>query len=66
VHIEEGQYYISFEDVEHEHRELLAAIEAGDAPRTDALVVEHLEGARDRLLGYLTHIAAEAPGPKGT
>jgi GntR family transcriptional regulator, gluconate operon transcriptional repressor len=66
VHIEEGQYYISFEDVEHEHRELLAAIEAGDAPRTDALVVEHLEGARDRLLGYLTHIAAEAPGPQGT
>jgi DNA-binding GntR family transcriptional regulator len=60
VHLEEGQYYMSFEDVEQEHRELLGSIEAGDANRTEALVVEHLEGARDRLLGYLRGVAVEA------
>ena len=57
VHLEEGQYYMSFEDVEQQHRELLESIEAGDAQRTDALVAEHLEGARDRLLGYLAQLA---------
>lgn len=60
VHLEEGQYYMSFEAVEQEHRELLASIEAGDASRTEALVVGHLEGARDRLLGYLREVAKEA------
>jgi DNA-binding GntR family transcriptional regulator len=57
VHMEEGQYYMSFEDVEHQHQELLESIEAGDTAGTDAMVVEHLEGARDRLLGFLTQIA---------
>jgi DNA-binding GntR family transcriptional regulator len=57
VHMEEGQYYMSFEDVEQQHRELLESLEARDAAGTDAMVVEHLEGARDRLLGYLTQIA---------
>jgi DNA-binding GntR family transcriptional regulator len=57
VHLEEGQYFMSFEDVAHQHRELLESIEAGDAQRTDALVAEHLEDARDRLLGYLAQLA---------
>jgi DNA-binding GntR family transcriptional regulator len=57
VHLEEGQYFMSFEDVAHQHRELLDSIEAGDAQRTDALVAEHLEDARDRLLGYLAQLA---------
>jgi DNA-binding GntR family transcriptional regulator len=65
VHLEEGQYYMSFEDVEHQHRELLESIEAGDAQRTDALVAEHLEGARDRLLGYLTGISKAADPARG-
>jgi DNA-binding GntR family transcriptional regulator len=57
VHLEEGQYFMSFEDVAHQHRELLESIEAGDAQRTDALVAEHLEDARDRLLGYVAQLA---------
>jgi DNA-binding GntR family transcriptional regulator len=61
VHLEEGQYYMSFEDVEHQHEELLESIEAADAARTDALVAEHLEGARDRLMGYLTEVTKAAP-----
>ena len=61
VHMEEGQYYMSFEDVEHQHEELLESIEAGDAARTEAMVVEHLEGARDRLMGYLTEVSKAAP-----
>jgi DNA-binding GntR family transcriptional regulator len=61
VHLEEGQYYMSFEDVEQQHAELLESLEARDASRTDALVVEHLEGARDRLLGYLIEIAKATP-----
>jgi DNA-binding GntR family transcriptional regulator len=56
VHLEEGQYYMSFEAVEAQHRELLESIEAGDATRTEELVVEHLDSARDRLLGYLRTI----------
>jgi DNA-binding GntR family transcriptional regulator len=63
VHMEEGQYYMSFEDVEQQHRELLESIEAGDAARTDAMVVEHLEGARDRLLGYLAQVAEQKASP---
>jgi DNA-binding GntR family transcriptional regulator len=35
---------------------LLESIEAGDATRTEKLVVEHLDSARDRLLGYLRTI----------
>jgi DNA-binding GntR family transcriptional regulator len=57
VHMEEAQYYMSLEDVELQHKELLESIEARDADRTQALVVDHLEGARDRLLGYLTEIS---------
>jgi GntR family transcriptional regulator, gluconate operon transcriptional repressor len=60
VHMEEARYYMSFEDVEAQHAELLASIEARDAARTDALVVEHLEGARDRLLGYIAQVSGEA------
>ena len=60
VHMEEAQYYMSFEDVEQQHRELLESIEARDAARTDELVVEHLEGARDRLLGHLAEVEGRA------
>jgi DNA-binding GntR family transcriptional regulator len=63
VHLEEGQYYMSFEEVEHQHRELLESLEARDAARTDAMVVEHLEGARDRLLGYLRSVTEQKAAP---
>src|SRR5262249_43206503 len=59
VHMEEGQYYMSFEDVEHQHLELFESLQARDVAGTDAMVVEHLEGARDRLLGYLTQMAEQ-------
>ena len=57
VQLEEGQYYMSFEEVEAQHRELLECIVAGDAARTEELIVEHLDSARDRLLGYLRELS---------
>ncbi|HZD39010.1 MAG TPA: GntR family transcriptional regulator [Actinomycetes bacterium] len=60
IQIEEGQFYRSFEEVEHQHQELLASIEAGDEAKAAQLVVRHLEDARDRLLSYLAQ-TAEAP-----
>src|SRR5207302_1577163 len=39
-----------------EARAARLSIEAGDAARTEELVVEHLDSARDRLLGYLRTI----------
>ena len=62
VQLEEGQYYMSFEEVEAQHRELLECIVAGDAARTEELIVEHLDSARDRLLGYLRELS-EKRGP---
>ena len=53
IHLEEERFYVSFEEVERQHREVLAGIEAGDAARAELLIVEHLEGARDRLLKHL-------------
>jgi len=53
IHLEEERFYESFELVERQHREVLAGIEAGDGVRAERLIVEHLEGARDRLLRYL-------------
>jgi GntR family transcriptional regulator, gluconate operon transcriptional repressor len=53
IRLEEERFYESFEEVERQHREVLAGIEAGDAARAEALIVEHLEGARDRLLRHL-------------
>jgi len=60
IHLEEERFYESFEQVEHQHREVLAGIEAGDALRAERLIVEHLEGARDRLLKHLKEQQAEA------
>jgi GntR family transcriptional regulator, gluconate operon transcriptional repressor len=62
IQIEEGQFYRSFEEVEHQHEELLASIEAGDENKAAELIVRHLEDARDRLLSYLAE-HAEAPAP---
>jgi DNA-binding GntR family transcriptional regulator len=59
IQLEEGEFYVSFDEVEHQHRELLASIEAGDETKAEELIVQHLEEARDRLLHYL----AEPPEP---
>jgi DNA-binding GntR family transcriptional regulator len=59
LRLEEERFYRSFDEVWDQHRELLAAIEAGDALRAEAMFTEHLESARDRLL---RHLAAEATG----
>ena len=58
IHLEEERFYVSFDEVERQHREVLAGIEEGDASRAEALIVEHLEGARDRLLKHLKEQAA--------
>jgi DNA-binding GntR family transcriptional regulator len=67
IQIEEGQFYRSFKEVEHQHQELLAGIEAGDETKAAELIVRHLEDARDRLLSYLasTTEAPATPRPKG-
>lgn len=60
IHLEEERFYESFDEVEHQHREVLEQIEAGDGPGAEALVVEHLESARDRLLNHLKGQQAQA------
>jgi len=60
IHLEEERFYESFEQVERQHREVLAGIEAGDASLAEGLIVEHLEGARDRLLKHLKEQRAGA------
>lgn len=67
IQLEEGQFYGSFDEVEHQHRELLASIEAGDESEAEELIVRHLEEARDRLLRYLADTAKPpaAPPPRG-
>jgi GntR family transcriptional regulator, gluconate operon transcriptional repressor len=66
IQLEEGQFYRSFDEVEHQHRELLASIEAGDESEAEGRIVRHLEDARDRLLRYLADTAKPpaAPQPK--
>lgn len=59
IHLEEERFYESFEEVERQHRTVLTAIESGDARQAEALIVEHLEGARDRLLSHLKEQRAD-------
>jgi GntR family transcriptional regulator of gluconate operon len=61
LRLEEERFYKSFDEVWNQHRDLLAAVQAGDAPRAEAMFTEHLESARDRLLRHLTL----EPGAKG-
>jgi GntR family transcriptional regulator of gluconate operon len=61
LRLEEERFYGSFDEVWTQHRDLLDVVEAGDAPRAEAMVTEHLESARDRLLRHLTL----DPGAKG-
>jgi DNA-binding GntR family transcriptional regulator len=64
IQLEEGQFYRSFDEVERQHLELLASIESGNEAKAEALIVRHLEDARDRLLSYLADSAQEPPeGP---
>jgi GntR family transcriptional regulator, gluconate operon transcriptional repressor len=64
IQLEEGQFYRSFDEVERQHLELLASIEAGDEAKAEALIVRHLEDARDRLLTYLADTAEPPPTPR--
>jgi DNA-binding GntR family transcriptional regulator len=66
LRLEEERFYRSFDEVWDQHRELLAAVEAGDAPRAEALFTEHLESARDRLLQYLADEANGDPAAAET
>jgi GntR family transcriptional regulator of gluconate operon len=64
IQLEEGQFYGSFEEVERQHRDLLASIEAGEEERAEKLIVDHLEEARDRLLRYLADTARPPSPPR--
>jgi GntR family transcriptional regulator of gluconate operon len=66
IQLEEGQFYRSFREVEQQHRELLASIEASDETKAEELIVRHLEDARDRLLSYLADTAVPAIRPRQT
>ena len=61
LRLEEERFYRSFDEVAEQHRELFAAVEAGDASRAEAMVTEHLESARDRLMRHLAAQAEERP-----
>lgn len=65
LRLEEERFYRSFREVWDQHRDLLAAIEAGDAAAAEAMFAEHLESARDRLLRHLA-ASAEAGRPAAT
>lgn len=58
LRLEEERFYRSFDEVWDQHRELLAAVEAGDALGSDAIFTEHLESARNQLI---RHLAASEP-----
>ena len=66
LRLEEERFYESFVEVSGEHRELLAAVEAGDTTKAEALFTEHLESARDRLMRHLAAQREEKPGSTGT
>jgi len=59
LRLEEERFYRSFDEVLDQHRELLGAVEAGDASKAEAMFTEHLESARDRLLRHLAGAARE-------
>jgi GntR family transcriptional regulator, gluconate operon transcriptional repressor len=60
LRLEEERFYRSFDEIAIQHRDLFAAVEAGDAAKAEAMVTEHLESARDRLMRHL----AEQPGER--
>jgi GntR family transcriptional regulator of gluconate operon len=63
LRLEEERFYRSFDEVGNQHRDLLGAVQAGDAPKAEAMVTEHLESARDRLLLHMTPEAVAARDP---
>jgi GntR family transcriptional regulator of gluconate operon len=64
IQLEEGQFYGSFDEVERQHVELLASIESGDEAKAEALIIRHLEDARDRLLSYVADSTESPPAPR--
>ena len=66
LRLEEERFYGSFVEVSGQHRELLAAVEAGDTTKAEALFTEHLESARDRLMRHLAAQREEKPRSTGT
>ena len=63
LRLEEERFYRSFDEVWNQHRDLLSAVQAGDAPRAEAMFTEHLESARDRLLRHMTPETGAAGDP---
>lgn len=57
LRLEGERFYRSLDEVSGQHRELLSVVEAGDPARADAVVTEHLEAARDRLIRHLAEQA---------
>jgi GntR family transcriptional regulator of gluconate operon len=56
LRLEEERFYRSFDEVWNQHRELLTAVEAGDASDAETMFTEHLESARDRLMKHLATV----------
>jgi GntR family transcriptional regulator of gluconate operon len=63
LRLEEERFYASFDEVLNQHRDLLGAVEAGDAPRAEAMFTDHLESARDRLLRHMAPETRAAGDP---
>jgi GntR family transcriptional regulator of gluconate operon len=61
LRLEGERFYRSLDEVAEQHRELVSSVEAGDAAAADAIVTEHLEAARDRLMTHLADHGADAP-----
>jgi DNA-binding GntR family transcriptional regulator len=59
--LEEERFYESFQAIWDQHRELLETVRSGDVNRAQALFTDHMEDARDRLIGYLTEAEAASP-----
>lgn len=58
LRLEEERFYASFESIWHQHRELLDAVRAADGARAEAMFTDHMEAARDRLIGHLAEAGA--------
>jgi DNA-binding GntR family transcriptional regulator len=57
LRLEGRKSYEPFEAVWEQHRELVDVLTAGDSDRAAALFTEHIEEARDRLIGALVEAA---------
>jgi DNA-binding GntR family transcriptional regulator len=55
LQLEADRFYESFEVIWAQHRDLLDALIAGDSDRAVALFTQHIEEARDRLMGSLSN-----------